>query len=231
MKLMSKIAIIPVFMILLSACAPKYMTKSEAFPKMYNYHPTSVLVLPPINETTAADAKEYYSTTIAEPLTLSGYYVYPLEVVSEILQAEGVYDTELLMETPPQKFREFFDADAVLYIKILKWDTAYYVIGGNVTVAADFLLKSTDTGEELWHYDGVVVVDTSGGSSGGGAAGLVAKVIVTAINTMATDYVPIAKRVNFMTLASMPYGKYHKQYEKDRDAKVVLESKVKKGAE
>jgi hypothetical protein len=213
---------------LLSACGPKTLTKEAAFPNMYAYHPLSILVLPPINETTAVDAKEYYSTTITEPLTLSGYYVYPLEVTSDILKAEGLYDTELIVNVPPQKFREFFDADAVLYIRILKWDTSYYVVGGNVTVSADFSLKSTDTGEELWHYDGTITVDTSGGdNSGGGMAGLLGKVISTAISTATTDYVPIATRVNYMTLASMPYGKYHPQYNKDKTAKAVLEKKVK----
>lgn len=220
------------FVLFLStACAPKYLTKGEAYPQMYEHHPLSILVLPPINETTAADAKEYYSTTIAEPLTLSGYYIYPIEVTSDILKAEGLYDTELLVEVPPQKFREFFDADAVLYIRIKKWDTVYLVLGGSVTVSADFTLKSTDTGDELWHYDGTIVVDTSGGDTGGGMAGLIAKVIVTAINTATTDYVPIAKRVNYTTLVSMPYGKYNPQYNKDRDAKVVLENKVKKSGQ
>jgi len=230
MKNIKLIYLLCLVLFLSTACAPKYLTKSEAFPQMYEYHPISILVLPPINETTAADAKEYYSTTIAEPLTLSGYYIYPIEVTSDILKAEGIYDTELLIDVPPQKFREFFDADAVLYIRILKWDTSYYVLAGNVTVGADFTLKSTDTGEELWHYDGSIVVDTSGGDTGGGLGGLIAKVIVTAISTAATDYVPIAKRVNYTVLTSMPYGKYNPQYNKDRDAKVVLEKKVKKTA-
>jgi len=215
--------------LLITACGgSKFLTKSDAFPQMYENQPISILVLPPINETTAADAKEYYSTTIAEPLTLSGYYIYPIEVTSDILRAEGIYDTELLASVPPQKFREFFGADAVLYIRLLKWDTAYYVVGGNVTVAVDFTLISTDTGEKLWGYDGQMVVDTGGGSnSGGGLAGLIAQVVVTAINTATTDYVPIAKQANYMTLTSIPYGKYHPEHNQDREAKVVLENKVK----
>ena len=82
-----------------SCCLPVGRSRSpniDAFPKVYDERPLAILVLPPINETTAADAKEYYSVTIAEPMTLAGYYIYPIEVVSEILKNEGFYDTETL---------------------------------------------------------------------------------------------------------------------------------------
>lgn len=218
-----------IILFLLSSCGPKLITKEEAFPKMYEEQPVSILILPPINETTAADAKEYYSTTIAEPLSLEGYYVYPLEVTSDILKGEGLYDTELLLNVPPQKFKEFFGADAVMYIRILKWDTSYYVMGGKVTVAVDFLLRSTETGEDLWKYDGQIVVDTSSGSTGGGLVGLIAKVIITAVKTATTDYVPIAKRANYMTLSAMPYGKYHPFHNQDMKSQIFQKGKKKQG--
>lgn len=179
-----------IFFILLalSSCAgPTYITKGKAFPKMYEERPLAILVLPPINESTAADAKEYYATTIAEPLSYAGYYVYPIEVVSEMLKLEGLYDTEMMVNLPPQKFKQYFGADAVMYIRIIKWDTSYFVIGGKVTVSVLFLLKSTNTGEDLWKYEGTVVVNTAGDSgSGGGLAGLLAQVITTAIKTATT---------------------------------------------
>ncbi len=223
MKKTSLIYLLLSLMILLSACGPKYTTKKDAFPNMYEERPLSILVLPPINMTTAADAKEYYATTIAEPLSFAGYYIYPIEVTTDILKNEGLYDTEVLGGLSPEKFKQFFGADAVLYIKILKWNTSYYVIGGNVTVSVDFLLKSTTTGKDLWKYDGTIVVDTTGGSGGsGGLAELIVKVVATAIQTAATDYVPIAKRANIITISSMPYGKYHPNFDKDRDAQIIL---------
>lgn len=207
-----------------SACGPKYISKKDAFPKMYEERPLSILVLPPINMTTAADAKEYYATTIAEPLTLEGYYVYPIEVTTDILKNEGLYDTEILAGLPPEKFKQFFGADAVMYIKILKWDTSYYVIGGNVTVAVDCLLKSTTTGRDLWKYDGTIIVNT-GVSGGGGLAGLIVQVVATAIKTATTDYIPAAKLANITTISSMPFGKYNPNFDKDRDARIILKKK------
>lgn len=229
MKQVKFICLLFSILILLSACGPTYTTKKDTFPDMYNEHPLTMLVLPPINMTTAADAKEYYITTVAEPLSFAGYYIYPIEVTTDILKAEGLYDTELITNLPPQKFKQYFGADAVLYIKILQWNTSYYVLGGNVTVSVDFLLKSTTTGKDLWKYDGTIVVDTTGGSGGaGGLAGLIVKVVATAIQTATTDYVPIAKRANIITISSMPYGKYHPNYDKDREDKIILKKKTEK---
>jgi len=214
-------------LLLLTACGPTHMTKYDAFPKMYAERPLAILVLPPINETTAADAKEYYSTTIAEPLSFSGYYVFPIEVISEIMKNEGLYDTEAILNLPPDKFKEYFGADAVMYIWIKKWSTSYYVVGGNVSVSIRSAIKSTTTGEDLWQYEGTIIEDTTVTSSGGGLAGLAVAIVATAVKTAATDYVPIAKRANYMILNAIPYGRYHPMHDKDREEKAVIEKVMK----
>jgi hypothetical protein len=223
-----KLASLVLCVLLLTSCAPKLISKGDAYPDCYKEVPQSILVLPPINESTAADAKDFYSTTIMDPLAFAGYYVFPIEVVTEILKKEGLADTEMLMNAPPQKFKEYFGADAVLYVKILKWDTVYFVLGGNVTVAIDSELKSTTTGKTLWKYDGSLTVDTTAQDRNvPGIAGLILKLIETAAKTAAQDYVPIARTVNYMVLGSMPFGKYHKQHGQDKGFEVVMEEKVK----
>lgn len=209
-------------LLLLTGCAT-HLTKYEAFPKMYAERPLAILVLPPINETTAADAKEYYSTTIAEPLSLSGYYVFPIEVVSEIMKNEGLYDTEAILNLPLSKFKDYFGADAVMYIWIKKWSTSYYVIAGNVTVSIRAVIKSTTSGDDLWQYEGTIIEDTTVTSGGGGLIGLAVAVAATAVKTATTDYVPIAKRANYMILNTVPCGKYHPKHDKDREEKPVME--------
>lgn len=209
------------------SCTPMF-TKIEAFPKMYDEYPNSILVLPPINESTAAEAKDYYSTTILEPLAEAGFYVYPIEVINDVLKDEGLYDIESLENIPLNKFAAYFGADAVLFTKILKWNTSYYVIGGKVTVSVDFKLISTHTEEVLWEYNGTIVVDTSGDSGNvGGLAGLLILAATTAIKTAATDYVPQAKKANTQALKSIPFGKYHFKYKKDQDSRVVRKDKAK----
>lgn len=213
---------------LLTSCGPTMKTKGELFPLLYEETPLTILVLPPMNQSTAADAKEYYSTTIQEPLSFTGYYVFPYEVTAEILKMEGIYDAELLTNIPLAKFREYFGADAVLFTTIKKWDLSYMVLASKLTISVDCLLKSTHSDQILWEYNGTIVVDLSGGNTGGGLAGLIAKAIVTAINTAVADYVPYARIANYRALSSMPFGKYHDQFNKDREQKIIDQSPKKK---
>ncbi|GAA0859727.1 GNA1162 family protein [Aliiglaciecola litoralis] len=207
----------------LSGCATvDYVTKEEAFPNMYATKTTSILVVPAVNNTTAAEAADYYATTISEPLTHAGYYVLPIELTTKLIQEQGVVDGAQLLNTDPGVFNQLYGADAVLFVTINEWDTSYYVIGGNVTVGIGYVMKSTATGNVLWQYNDRLVIDT-GGDSGGG---LIGAIISTAINTALTDYVPVAKRVNYMAISSLPVGSYHKLHGQDRQTKAVNKDKV-----
>lgn len=205
-----------------TGCAPKLMTKSEAFPDMYSKRPLTILVLPALNNTTAADATELFNTTLTEAIGSMGYYSYPSMMIAEVLKQEGISSTEMLANVPPQKFRQFFGADAVMYITINKWDTSYYVIGGNVTVGMTYVLKSTDSGDILWKYKHEAVVDTTGSNRGGGIVGLAVMLVETAVKTATQDYVPVAKIVNGRSLTTMPVGKYNPFYNQDQSWQVVL---------
>ncbi|MBU2054921.1 MAG: DUF799 domain-containing protein [Proteobacteria bacterium] len=209
----------------LSACAPKMVTKADKFPLLYEESPASILILPPMNESTAAEAKDYYATTIQEPLSFNGYYVFPYEITTEILKMEGIYDAELMKDLPLQKFREYFGTDAVLFTTIKKWNLSYMVLAANLTVSVDCELKSTKSNATIWQYNGTVVVDLSGGSMGGGIAGLIVKAIVTAISSAMADYVPHARTANYMALSTLPYGKYHSLYGKDREQKFIEQTR------
>lgn len=219
---------LPLFLIglLLTGCAPK-ITKQEFAPNMYKTHPVSILVLPPINNSTAAEAKEYYLTTITEPLAEAGYYVYPVEMVSEILKEEGLFDTETMKNVPMSKFRDFFGADAVLFVKIEEWNTSYFITSGSVTVKLACELKSTTTGETLWFYDDKVTINTSASGGGGGLAGLIVQAVATAIQTATQDYVPIARQVNQNIMLAMPAGKYNPNYNQDMLVKIAKKEKTK----
>ena len=221
--------VVGAFAVVLSGCA-QYVTKDEFAPKMYSDHPTTILVLPPINKSTAADAKEYYATTVAEPLTNSGYYVFPMEVVYDVLQQEGLFDTETMMNVPAQKFKEYFGADAVLYVTIEQWDTKYFLTSGSVTVKAACELKSTATGDVIWFYDNAVEVNTSGESGNAtGLAGLLVKAVTTAIKTATQSYVPLAKEASAKMFLAMPSGKYNKQYNLDQKTKIEKKKAQTKG--
>lgn len=213
------ITIVPV--IFLSACvAPTLVTKESEFPGMYTEKPKSLLIMPPINLSTAADAKDYYSTTVEMPVAFQGYYTLPYEITSEVLKQQGVYDSELVYDIPLNKFYEYFGADAVLFTKIKKWDTSYVVVSSSLTVSIDAEIKSTKTSQVLWKYNGTVIVDLSGGN-GGGLVGLLASAIVTAINTASADYTTYARQANGRFVGTIPVGPYHPMYLKDQQDKII----------
>ena len=208
--------------VLLSGCAGiTKTTKGSEFPKMYEEQPRSLLILPPMNESSDAEAKRYYMTTIETPFALMGYYTFPVEIVSDIMKQEGVYDTELLYNMPLDKFNEFFDADAVLFTRIKEWKVSYAVVASSLTVSIEAEIRSTKSNETLWRYSGTVVVDLSGGSGGGSLAGLIASAVATAINTAMADYVEYAKVANYRTITSLPAGPYSPMYMQDQDMEIV----------
>ncbi|WP_336366423.1 GNA1162 family protein [Marinobacter sp. C2H3] len=214
-----KFIVLAVIISLTTACATQsnLLSKQEAYPVMYDEDINSIVVVPAINHSTAADAPILYQTSVAEPLAYMGHYVMPIEVTTELLHEQGVSDGEQLVDVPPQKFGDLFGADAVLFVTIDKWDTNYYVVGGNVTVGLHYVLRSTATGAQLWNYHSEQVVDTSDNSGNG----LLVALIATAIKTANQDYLPIAKRVNNIAISTLPYGKYHPQSGKDGALKVV----------
>lgn len=211
-----------VALFILSGCAgSSLVTKGTAFPKMYEQQPRSILILPPMNESTDSEAKDYYMTTTEMPFALMGYYTFPTEMVSDIMKQEGVYDTELLYNLPIDKFAEYFGADTVLFTKIKRWDVSYMVLASNLVIEIEAQILSTKTSEELWKYTGTVVVDLSGDNSGGGIGGLIASLIITAINTAAADYVEYAHIANQRMIYTMPVGPYHPKYMSDQDEKII----------
>ncbi len=200
------------------------LTKAEAYPLMYEERPHVIAVLPPINNTTSADAKEYYMTTVAEPLNQLGYYVIPVEIMTDVLQSEGLTDTELFRDQSMRQLGETFGADAVLFTEINEWDKNYAVIASSLIISIDAQLKSTKTDQVLWSYRGRIVADLTGqsGNSGNIVADLVASAIVTAINTAAADYVNYAQLATSSLLYSIPLGRYREGYMADGESVVIF---------
>lgn len=222
LKRVRRISWLAAMAISLSGCATSIISKEDAFPKMYQAKPVAILVVPAINNTTAAEAPEYYSTTIAEPLTRMGYYVLPIEVTNRLLQEQGIVDGAQLANVDAGLFKTMYGADAVLFVNINKWDTSYFVLGGDVTVGIAYELVSTTNQDVLWQYADTIVVNTGGGNSAGG---LIGALISTAINTAFTDYLPLAKQINYKALSTLPVGRYHSKTGTDQKVRAFNKDK------
>lgn len=217
---MNKLILVPILLVL--AACQAIETKREAYPSMYDpaLKPLSIIVVPAINKSTAADAGDLITATIPQPFADNGYYVLPLPIVHKIFQDEGIVDGTQMINAPASMFKNVFGADAVLYVTIDEWETNYIVLAANVTVGLSYVLRSTTTDQVLWSYKARQVVDTAGQSSGF----LLLDVIKTAVATAMTDYLPIAYRANAQAVTTMPFGGYHPQVGTDGNAGVVLKS-------
>ena len=193
-----------------SCTTPK--TLGEQYPAMYEEKPVTIAIMPPINQTTHAEAKDYFYTTMYLPLCEKGYYVYSPYLTMEMFQQESAYDAENFLEADLSAFRNVLGADAAMFTIIKSWKRSN--LGGNLTVDIEYILRSTKTGQTLYTREGKIKVDTSV-NGGGGGLGAIAGVIATAINTAATDKVVAGRKCNVFVLSDLPAGKYSELYEKD----------------
>jgi hypothetical protein len=213
---MKKIYGLAIFILVLNGCA-EIGTKRDSYPLMYGeMKPVSMVVVPAINNTTAADAGELLNVTVTQPFADHGYYVIPAPIVADIFRREGILEGSQIKGIPTKIFSESFGADSVLFLTVSEWEKNYVVIAGNVTVGIEYVLISTETNEVLWSYTQRIVVDT--GSSSGS---LLVDLVATAVSTAVTDYVPVAYQVHLAASTAMPYGKYHPQSGLDGDQKSV----------
>ena len=182
------------------------------YAKFFENHPRSILVLPPFNESTAADAPVLFNTTVSQPFGEMGYYVFPVFLTKDVLIDMGLSDEGLLKETPLQTFKDVFGADAALYITVKEWVTTYLAISSSVTVEANYKLVDTTTEEVLWERTERVDKGSSGSN-------LIEAVVNAALNAMLTEYRPLARHINLQVVskpsAGLPAGPYHQSYKKD----------------
>ena len=184
----------------------------EQYPAMYEEKPTTIAIMPPINQTTHAEAKDYFYTTMYLPLCEKGYYVYSPYLTMEMFQQESAYDAENFLEADLSVFRNVLGADAAMFTIIKDWKRNN--IGGKLTVDVEYILRSTKTGQTLYTREGNIKVDTSVNNGSGGFGALVG-MIATAINTATTDKVIAGRKCNAFVLSDLPSGKYSELYEKD----------------
>lgn len=195
----------------LASCSTP-ITLSQQYPGMYEEKPLTIAIMPPINQTTHAEAKDYFYTTMYMPLCEKGYYVYSPYLTMEMFQQESAYDAEMFLESDLTPFRNVLDADAAMFTIIKDWRRNN--VGGMLTVKIEYILRSTKTGQTLYTREGEIKVDTSIHGGSGGLGALVG-MIATAINTAATDKVVAGRKCTAFVLTDLPAGKYSPMHEKD----------------
>ena len=185
---------------------------------MYEEKPVTLLLMPPINNTTNVEAKEYLYTSISRPLAEAGYYVISPMLSMDILQAESAYDAELFVDAPLTMFQNFFGADAVVFSEINSWTKKGLGIETNIR----YFIKSDYTGEILFDRSCELYLDLQI-NSGGSGFGVLVDLVASAINTAVTEHIVAARKANYFIFRDIPRGKYNPQYLQDMD--VIAEKK------
>ncbi|HQH10501.1 MAG TPA: DUF799 family lipoprotein, partial [Bacteroidales bacterium] len=81
--------IIPLAAIISSCGMLSNVTRGNQYAQLYEEKPITLLVMPPINNTTNVEAKEYLYTSISRPLAEAGYYVISPMLAMEVFKAES----------------------------------------------------------------------------------------------------------------------------------------------
>ena len=200
---------------LLYSCAPTAsLTKEQAYASLYSERPLTIAIMPPINHTNNVDAKEYFYSTLTQPLCERGYYVIPPFLAMEMFKSESAYDSELFINNSTEQFGKVLGADVVLFTTITQWEKA--ALAAKVYVTVEYLMKSTKTNEIIFQRKGKIAYDTSVNSGGGGLLGALIDMAASAITAAATDHIKVARACNAYTLFDVPAGKYNPQYDTDQ---------------
>lgn len=182
MKL-TKLAVVSVALLLLSGCLT--MPKAHDYSDYRAAAPASILVLPPINNTTEVIAPYGVLSQVATPISESGYYVYPVAVVEQTFKNNGLTVANDIHAIPVQKLREIFGADAALYMTITEYGTSYAVIMSETRVSIEATLVDIRTGTVLWQKTATASSAEGRGNQSGLLGALVEAAVSQVVETVA----------------------------------------------
>ena len=188
------------------------VTRESQYAKMYEEKPITLLVMPPINNSTNVEAKDLLYTSISRPLVEAGYYVISPLLAMDVLKAESAYDSELFFDAPLTTFQNYFGADALVFSIIDTWAKK----GTGIETKIRYVIKSAYSNEILFDRSCDLYLDLSIDSGANGLLGALVDLAASAINTAATDHIKAARKANYYILSDIPRGKYSPDYMLDK---------------
>ncbi|MFM0696322.1 DUF799 domain-containing protein [Paraburkholderia graminis] len=137
---------------LLAACAGP--AKHVDYTAFKNSRPTSILILPPVNDTSDVNATNGMLSQMTMPLAEAGYYVIPVASAEETFRQNGLNSSAEIAQIDPAKLRSIFGADAVLYTKVTQYGSVYQLVDSTTIVSASGKLVDLNSGNVLWQGEG-----------------------------------------------------------------------------
>lgn len=176
----------------------------------FNAHlPRSIVVLPPLNQSTDIKGTYGYLSTITRPLAEMGYYVFPVIEVDELMKENGLPTAGEMHQVSLKKIGEIIGADAVLYVIVKKYGSKYEVITSMTTVSADAKLVDVKTGLTLWEGSATIQQGSGGGNI---IADLITAAVVQGINSETDPAHDISSMANYQLFTPKDHGLLHGPY-------------------
>jgi hypothetical protein len=155
----------------------------------YNYtefrqaDPLSILVLPPINNTTEVLAPYSLMAQVIAPISESGFYTLPVALVEQTFRNNGLTVANDIHALPKEKLYEIFGADTALYLDIHEYGTSYVIISSDTVVSISARLVDLKTGNVLWQKS--ASASSAETRSNNNSGGLIGMLVIAAINQIA----------------------------------------------
>lgn len=149
--------------------------------------PTSLLLLPPLNDSPDVAATYSVLSQLTRPLAESGFYVLPVSLVDETLKQNGVANAPEIHAIDPAKLRQIFGADAAVYVRVKRYGSVYKVIASETAVEVEARVVDLRSGKELWKGTAAASSAEQGGGGQQGLLGVLVKAIVEQIANNVSD--------------------------------------------
>ncbi len=180
LKLLALLATTVVF----TGCATK---QADVDYSAFRQHPPkSILVIPPLNNTSDLRATYSVMSSTTLPLAEAGYYVFPMALVDQTFKENGLQNPGEMHQASPKKLNEIFGADAALYITITSYGATSALAGGSVVVTAEATLVDTRTSTKLWEGK-ASASDAESKENQNGLVGLLIQGIINQIANSVSD--------------------------------------------
>jgi hypothetical protein len=150
------------------------------------HQPRSILVLPPLNNTSDLRATYSVMASTTLPLAEAGYYVFPVALVDQTFKENGLQNPGEMHQASPKKLNQIFGADAALYITITNYGATSALAGGSVVVTAEAVLIDTRTSTKLWEGK-ASASDAEGKQNQNGLVGLLIQGIINQVANSVSD--------------------------------------------
>jgi hypothetical protein len=192
-----------VLALLLSGCAAPNLSndRASAFERAA---PRSILLVPVAGQALDPAVPGYVLSTVAMPLAEKGFYVFPVDTATAILQQQGASPDARALSAR-------FGADAVLFVDVNQWNAEYEVFTTTVTVDFSYSLVSKD-GTLLWSARKQAQYNPDDEIKGNIIGNLISSAISAAIVKAHPNFLPLAHAANreafFDAANGIPDGPY-----------------------